>query len=55
MKKVFEYKTKISRTTDKKKLASKETKHYDYGTINIRKPELVKHMGKTVKVKIIID
>jgi ribosomal protein S18 acetylase RimI-like enzyme len=46
---------KISKTTDKKKLANKETKTYDYGTINIRKPELAKHIGKKAKIKIIID
>ena len=50
----FEYEAKISRTTDRKKLATKETKNYDYGTINIRKPELAKYIGKKAKVRIII-
>ncbi|PIU21643.1 MAG: hypothetical protein COT15_01215 [Candidatus Diapherotrites archaeon CG08_land_8_20_14_0_20_34_12] len=51
----FEYEAKISRTTDRKKLATKETKNYDYGTINIRKPELAKYIGKMAKVRITIE
>lgn len=54
MLKKFEYEAKISRTTDKKRLATNETKHYDYGTINIRKPELAKHIGKTAKIIIMV-
>ncbi len=46
------FKTKIHKTTDKKKLATNETKTYEYGAINIRSPELAKHIGKKVKVKI---
>jgi len=54
MTKTYEYKARISRTTDKKKLATNETKNYDYGTINIRKPELAKYIGKQAKVRVII-
>ncbi len=46
------FKTKIHKTTDKKKLATNETKTYEYGALNIRSPELAKHIGKTVKVKV---
>lgn len=55
MVKSFEYEAKISRTTDRKKLATKETKNYDYGTINIRKPELAKFIGKKAKIKVKIE
>ena len=55
MPKKFEYKAKISRTTDKKTLATNETKSYDYGTINIRKPELSKFIGKTARVRITVN
>ncbi|HLD59072.1 MAG TPA: hypothetical protein VI977_05590 [archaeon] len=51
----FEYEGKISKTTDKKKLADNTKKSYDYGTINIRKPELAKHIGKKAKIKITIE
>ncbi len=46
----YTFKVKIHKTTDKKKLATNETKNYEYGTINIRSQELAKHIGKTVKV-----
>ena len=52
MLKKYQYKARISRTTDRKKLANNETKNYDYGTINIRKHELAKYIGKKVKVRI---
>ncbi len=55
MVKTFEYEAKISKTTDKKKLATNETKNYDYGTINLRKTELAKHIGKKVKITILVD
>jgi uncharacterized Rmd1/YagE family protein len=48
----YQYEARISKTTDNKKLATGEKKTYDYGTINIRKPELAKHIGKTAKVTI---
>lgn len=46
------FEVKIHKTTDKKKLATNEMKEYDYGAINIRSPELAKHIGKTAKVKV---
>jgi len=52
MVKTFEYEARISLTTDKKKLATNETKNYDYGTINLRKPELAKYIGKQATVKV---
>lgn len=52
MPKEYEFKVKIHKTTDKKRLSTNETKNYDYGTINIRRPELAKHIGKMVKVRI---
>jgi len=48
----LEYTVKIHKTTDNKKLATGEKKAYNYGTINIRKLELAKHIGKKVKVKL---
>lgn len=48
------FEVKVHKTTDKKKLATKETKTYEYGAINIRSPELAQHVGKTVKVKVIL-
>lgn len=54
MTKIYKYTARISRTTDKKKLATNETKNYDYGTINIRKQELAKHIGKRAKIKVIL-
>ena len=55
MSKTFEYEIKICKTTDKKKLATNEIKAYDYGTINIRKQELAKYIGKKAKVKIKLE
>jgi len=51
----FTYKANISKTTDNKKLSTGEKKAYDYGTINIRKPELAKHIGKKAKITIQVD
>ena len=55
MVKTFEYKIKICKTTDKKKLAGNKVKNYDYGTISIRKPELSGYIGKTAKVKVSVS
>jgi len=49
------YKAKINKTTDNKKLATGEKKAYDYGTINLRKPELAKYIGKKADITIIIE
>ncbi len=51
MAKIAEYKLKIHSTKDKKKLKT-GPKEYEYGTVNIRDPELREYIGKTVKVKI---
>jgi uncharacterized Rmd1/YagE family protein len=51
MKTIATFKVKIHKTIDKKKL-KEDTKIYKYGAINIRSPELVKYIGKIVKVKI---
>jgi len=48
----LEYVVKIHKTTDNKKLSTGEKKAYNYGTINIRKPELAKFIGQKVKVKL---
>ncbi|MFH1695121.1 MAG: hypothetical protein ABH850_01685 [Candidatus Micrarchaeota archaeon] len=48
----YEFEVKIHKTTDKKKLATKEMKDYEYGTINIRSPELAKHIGKKAKITV---
>lgn len=45
---------KIHKTTDKKELATKETKVYEYGAINIRSPELAQYIGKNAKIKVTI-
>ncbi len=49
------FKVKIHKTTDKKKLATNETKTYEYGAINIRSPELAKYVGKMAKIKVAIE
>ena len=51
MTKIAEYTVKVHSTKDKKKLKF-GVKEYEYGTINIRDPNLRGHIGKTVKVKI---
>lgn len=51
----YEFNVKIHKTTDKKKLATNETKDYEYGTINIRSPELAKHIGKKAKINVKIE
>lgn len=43
--------TKVSGTTDKKKL-KKESKSYTYGTISIRTPDLTQYIGQDVEVRI---
>jgi len=55
MAKTYSFSVKIHKTTDKKKLATNEIKNYEYGTINIRSPELAKYIGKEAKVKIKVD
>ncbi|MGI0059949.1 MAG: hypothetical protein ACREBJ_09295 [Nitrosotalea sp.] len=54
MKTIATFKVKIHKTSDKKKLKEGSVT-YDYGAINIRSPELAKYVGKTVKVKIILE
>jgi hypothetical protein len=49
------YKTTIHKTTDNKKLVTGQKKKYDYGTINLRKPELAKYIGKQANITIIIE
>lgn len=51
----FTYKTKVHRTTDHRKLSTGEKKKYEYGTINIRKIELAKHIEKEVKITVVVD
>jgi hypothetical protein len=51
MAKIAEYVVKVHSTKDRKKL-KEGIKEYDYGTINIRDPNLRNHIGKTVKVKV---
>lgn len=51
----YEFQVKIHKTTDKKKLATKEMKDYEYGTINIRNQELAKHIGKKAQVIVKIN
>jgi len=48
----YTYEANITKTTDNKKLTTGEKKAYHYGTINLRKPELAKHIGKKVKITI---
>lgn len=48
---ISEYKVKVHPTTDRKKLKT-GLKEYEYGTVNIRDPQLKEYIGKTVKVKI---
>ncbi|MCX6800615.1 MAG: hypothetical protein NTZ73_00300 [Candidatus Diapherotrites archaeon] len=51
----YQYEAKISKTTDNKKLATGEKKAYNYGTINLRKPELAKYIGKIAKIEVKIQ
>jgi len=51
MKAIAILKVKVYKTTDKKKVNGK-SKNYKYGAINIRSPDLVDYVGKTVKVRI---
>lgn len=51
MGKIATFTVKVYKTTDKKKL-KEGTGVYEYGTINIRSPELARYVGKTVKVKV---
>jgi hypothetical protein len=48
----YKYTTKIHKTIDKKHLASGKDQKYEYGTINLRKPELAKHIGRNAKITI---
>lgn len=51
MAKIGVFEAVIYSTKDKKKL-KEGSKTYEYGTINIRSPELVSYVGKTVKVTV---
>ncbi len=51
----LEFKAKIYGTTDKKKLVTGKNHLYEYGAINIRTPELAKHIGKYAKIKVKIN
>ncbi len=51
MKALAIFTVKVHKTTDKKKVQG-EAKIYEYGAINIRSPELVKYVGKRVKVRV---
>lgn len=51
MKAIAILKVKVYKTADKKKVNGK-SKQYNYGAINIRSPDLVDYVGKTVKVRI---
>ena len=55
MPKTYSFEAKIHKTTDKKKLVGNKVKHYEYGTINIRSPELARHIGKKAKVSVKIE
>ena len=51
MKTIATFTVKVHKTTDTKKL-KESNKTYEYGAINIRSPDLVKYVGKTVKVRV---
>ena len=48
---IGKFMTKVSQTSDKKKL-KKGIKNYDYGTISIRRQELAKHIGEEVEGRV---
>lgn len=51
----YEYTTKIHKTTDNKHLISGKTQKYEYGTINLRKPELAQFIGKMAKIVVKVE
>jgi hypothetical protein len=54
MRAIGEFVTKVSGTTDTKKL-KKSSRQYTYATISLRKKELEKYIGKKVTVRIFVD
>ena len=48
---IGKYTIKVSSATYKKKLKS-ENKHYEYGSVSIKRPELAGYRGQDVEVRV---